>query len=82
MTHTNPCPKCGQTEIHTVCPEPDPPFASQAAEAAYQQAVKDGVKITRYQVRRMLQAFDIERGEHDLNNEYAQQVLQLHNNRR
>lgn len=48
----------------------DTPFASDAAEAAYQQAVKDGVRITRDQVRRMLQAFDIEHGEHAVNNIY------------
>lgn len=50
----------------------DIPFASDAAEAAYQQAMKDGVRITRDQLRRMLQAFDIEHGVHQVSNTYAE----------
>jgi hypothetical protein len=52
----------------------DIPFASDAAEAAYQQALKDGIRITRDQVRRMLQAFDIEYGVHSLDNAYSSGV--------
>lgn len=50
----------------------DIPFASNAAEAMYQQALKDGVRITRDQVRRMLQAFDIEHGVHEVSNTYQE----------
>lgn len=55
----------------------DIPFASEAAEAAYQTALRLGVKINRQQVREMLQAFDIEHGVHELNNSYPMTVEQI-----